>query len=84
MTYCYICFKKFNNPNKFCIFYVFYVPCVYQRQLWYVILVTPLSRTIFADIDAKILVDLSIPCTDHEVEVEGVEVDKIMPTPTTS
>ena len=60
------------------------MPCVYQRRLWYVIPVTPRSRAIFADTNAKIVVDPSIPCTDCEIEMEGVEVDEIVSTPTTS
>ena len=60
------------------------MPCVYQRRLWYVIPVTPRSRAIFADTNAEIVVDPSIPCTDHEIEMEGVEVDEIVTVPTTS
>ena len=60
------------------------MPCVYQRQLWYVIPVTPRSRAIFADTNAEIVVDPSTPCTDHEIEMEGVEVDEIVSAPTTS
>ena len=30
------------------------------------------------------MVDPSIPSTDHEIEMEGVEVDEIVPAPTTS
>ena len=60
------------------------MPCVYQRRLWYVIPVTPRSRAIFADTNAKIVVDPSIPCTDCEIEMEGVEVDEIVSAPTTS
>ena len=46
--------------------------------------VTPQSRAIFADTNAEIVVDPSIPCTDHEIEMEGVEVDEIVSAPTTS
>ena len=46
--------------------------------------VTPRSRAIFADTNAEIVVDPSIPCTDHEIEMEGVEVDEIVSAPTTS
>ena len=60
------------------------MPCVYQRRLWYVFPVTPRSRAIFADTNAEIVVDPSIPCTDHEIEMEGVEVDEIVSAPTTS
>ena len=48
------------------------------------ILFTPRSRAIFADTNAEIVVDPSIPCTDHEIEMEGVEVDEIVSAPITS
>ena len=52
--------------------------------MWYVIPVAPQSRAIFVDTNAEIVVDPSIPCTDCEIEMEGVEVDEIVLVPTTS
>ena len=60
------------------------MPCINQRRLWYVIPITPRSRSIFADTDVEVVADPSIPCTDQEVEVDAVEVDEIVPSPSTN
>ena len=68
----------------FCDVQVFYVPCMYQRRLWYVIPVTPRSRSIFAETDIETLVNPSIP-SQVDAEEDAVEVDEREgPSPTTN
>ena len=69
--------------SLFCDLQVFYVPCMYQRRLWYVIPVTPRSRSIFAETDIETLADITIP-SQVNAEEDAVEVDERPPSPTTN
>lgn len=60
------------------------MPCTYQTRHWYVIPVTPRSRSIFEDTNVEFVVDPIIPCTNQEDEVDEVEVDEIVPSPSTN
>ncbi|KAI5058191.1 hypothetical protein GOP47_0026361 [Adiantum capillus-veneris] len=58
---------------------VFYVPCIYQRRLWYVILVTPRGRSIFAEMDIEPVIDPIIP-SPQDAEDDVVEVEEGQPS----
>ena len=61
------------------------MPCMYQkRRLWYVIPITPRSRSIFAETDIETLADPTIP-SQVDAEEDAVEVDEREgPSPTTN
>ena len=58
-----------------CDLQVFYVPCMYQRRFWYVIPVTPRSRSIFADTNIETLADPPIP-SQEDANEDAVEVEE--------
>ncbi|MCO5610628.1 hypothetical protein L7F22_064867 [Adiantum nelumboides] len=62
---------------------VFYVPCMYQRRLWYAIPVTPQSRSIFAETNNETLADPTIP-SQEDVREDAHEIDKNQPFPTSN
>ncbi|KAI5062400.1 hypothetical protein GOP47_0022939 [Adiantum capillus-veneris] len=63
---------------------VFYVPCMYPRRLWYVIPVTPRSRSIFADTNIETLADPTIPSQEDANDDDAVEVEENQPFPITN
>ena len=65
-----------------CDIQVFYVPCMYQRRFWYVIPITPRSRSIFADTNIKTLADPPIP-SQEDANDDAVEVEESQPFPIT-
>ena len=66
-----------------CDLQVFYVPCMYQRRLWYVIPVTPQSRSIFADTNIETLADPPIP-SQEDANDNAAEVEESQPFPITN
>ena len=66
-----------------CDLQVFYVPLMYQRRLWYVIPVTPRSRSIFADTNIETLADPTIP-SQEDANDDAVEVEESQPFPITN
>ena len=65
-----------------CDLQVFYVPCMYQRQIWYVIPVTPRSKSIFVDTNIETLEDPTIP-SQEDANDDAIEVEESQPFPIT-
>ncbi|KAI5061445.1 hypothetical protein GOP47_0023950, partial [Adiantum capillus-veneris] len=63
---------------------VFYVPCMYRRRLWYVIPITPRSRSIFADTNIETLADPTIPSQEDANDECAIEVEENQQFPITN